>query len=158
MISQLAVMSFLATCDYVFSSHTWGPRREFLFWGGNAMKNLFKNYGLSLVLAALFLVSWGMQTWTGWMKFQDEQKSHGQTAQVFGSGGYVWEWGEATFENWQSEFLQLLSFVVLTSFLIHKGSHESKDSDEEMQSQLNRIERKLSEMSGGGGSQARKAS
>ena len=46
-------------------------------------------------------------------------------------------------ENWQSEFLQLLTFVVLTSFLVHKGSHESKDGDEEIRATLERIERKL---------------
>ena len=52
-------------------------------------------------------------------------------------------WGQATFENWQSEFLQLLTFVVLTTYLIHRGSHESKDSDEAMQAQLDRIERRV---------------
>jgi hypothetical protein len=36
--------------------------------------------------------------------------------------------------------------VVLTTFLIHKGSHESKDSDEQMQAQLNRIEKQLQEL------------
>ena len=51
--------------------------------------------------------------------------------------------GQATFENWQSEFLQLFTFVVLTTFLIHRGSHESKDSDEEMQAALTRIEKRL---------------
>jgi hypothetical protein len=39
--------------------------------------------------------------------------------------------------------LQLLTFVVLTSFLIHRNSPESKDSDEEMQRSLNRIEKRL---------------
>jgi hypothetical protein len=46
-------------------------------------------------------------------------------------------------ENWQSEFLQLLTFVVLTSFLIHRGSHESKDTDEEMMAMLKSIDRRL---------------
>ena len=43
----------------------------------------------------------------------------------------------------QSEFLQLLTFVVLTTFLIHRNSHESRDSDDEMQRSLNRIEKRL---------------
>jgi hypothetical protein len=47
---------------------------------------------------------------------------------VFGDSGYIWEFGSATMENWQSEFLQLLAMVVLTSFLIHRGSAESKSS------------------------------
>jgi hypothetical protein len=50
--------------------------------------------------------------------------------------GYIWPWAQATFENWQSEFLQLFAFVALTTFLIHKGSPESKDSDEQMQASL----------------------
>lgn len=38
----------------------------------------------------------------------------------------------STFENWKSEFLQLFTMVVLVSFLIHRGSQESKDSDAEL--------------------------
>src|SRR3712207_4419059 len=79
----------------------------------------------------------------GWQEFTAQQQQHGQAAQVFGADGYIWDWGRATFENWQSEFLQLLTFVVLTTFLIHKGSHESKDSDEEMQQALQRIEQRI---------------
>jgi len=107
-------------------------------------------YGLAWVLLALFLASWGMQTWTGWREFKAEQAEHQQTAQVFGDDGYVWNWAEATFENWQSEFLQLLTFVVLTSFLIFKGSAESKDGDEEMKQALERIEQRLEAMASAG--------
>lgn len=110
------------------------------------MKKLWQNYNLSIVLALLFLVSWVIQTWTGWMEFAAEQASKGETPEMFGSSGYVWPWAKATFENWQSEFLQLLTFVVLTSFLIHRGSHESKDSDEELMERVKRIEKKLAAM------------
>src|SRR5215218_7426027 len=96
------------------------------------MKRLFRDYNLAVVLLALFLVTWVLHTWTGWREFGAEQNEHQQTAQVFGEDGYVWNWARATFENWQSEFLQLLTFVILTSFLIFKGSVESKDSDDEM--------------------------
>jgi len=103
-------------------------------------------YGLTIVLATLFVVAWGLQTYAGWERFVAEQSEHNESAFVFGQGGYVFEWLAATMENWQSEFLQLLSFVVLTSFFIHRGSHESKDSDDQMQEQLDRIERKLEEL------------
>ena len=106
------------------------------------------NYGLGWVLLALFLSSWVVQTWTGWREFRAEQAEHGQPAEVFGDGGYVWNWGRSTFENWQSEFLQLFAMVALTSFLIFKGSAESKDSDEEMQAALERIERRLDGLAG----------
>ena len=37
--------------------------------------------------------------------------------------GHPWE---ALFENWESEFLQMAVFVLLTTFLIQKGSPESR--------------------------------
>lgn len=107
------------------------------------MRRFVRNYSLSLVLAALFLGAWVLQTALGWYEFKAEQTGHGQAAHWFGAEGYIWNWGRATFENWQSEFLQLLTFVVLTSALIHKGSHESKDSDERLQAAVDRIERRL---------------
>ena len=110
------------------------------------MTRLWRDYSLSLVLAAMFLVSWLIQTGTGWVEFVSEQQQHGQTAAVFGPDGYVWRWAESTFENWQSEFLQLFTFVVLTTFLIHRKSHESKDSDEEMQAALQRIEKAVKQL------------
>jgi hypothetical protein len=105
------------------------------------------NYGLSIVLAILFLVALTLQTWMGWREFVSESTQHGEVPQWFGDNGYIWSWGLSTFENWQSEFLQLLTFVVLTAIFIHKGSHESKDTDEEMQAQLTRIEKKLEALS-----------
>ena len=110
------------------------------------MKRLWRDYSLSIVLGALFLTTWALHAWTGWVHFAADQQSHGETAELLGSAGYVWRWGEATFENWQSEFLQLLSFVVLTSFFVHKGSHESKDSSDAMQQSLDRIEARLRRM------------
>lgn len=55
----------------------------------------------------------------------------------------MWPWLKATLENWQSEWLQLLTFVILTAYLIHRGSHESKDTDEKVDAALARIEQKL---------------
>jgi hypothetical protein len=110
------------------------------------MSKLWRDYGLSIVLAALFLVAWAGQTYAGWVHFRSEQQSHGEQAKWLGEDGYVYEWLAATLENWQSEWLQLLTFVILTAFLYHKGSHESKDSDEEMQASLERIEQKLKEL------------
>ena len=107
------------------------------------LNKIWRDYNLSVVLLALFLLSISLQTWMGWNEFLAEQREHGQTAQWFGAGGYIWTWGSATFENWQSEFLQLLTFVVLTAYLIHRGSHESKDGDDKMQQQLDRIEASL---------------
>lgn len=107
------------------------------------MRRLWKNYSLSIVLTILFAVSLGLQTWMGWRDFASEQRALGAPVAALGPDGYVWSWGQATFENWQSEFLQLLTFVVFTSFLVHRGSHESRDQDEHTQSSLDRIEARL---------------
>ena len=104
---------------------------------------LWRNYGLSITLVALFLGSWALQTWMGWIEFVAEQESHGQAADAFGAAGYFWRWGQSTFENWQSEFLQIFVFIVLTTFLIHRKSHESPDTDYDTEASLRRIEAKL---------------
>jgi hypothetical protein len=100
-------------------------------------------YGLAWVLLAFFLISWVIQSFTGWREFKSEQEALGEAAVVFGDSGYIWSWLRATFENWQSEFLQLLTMVVLTAYLIYQGSSESKDSNEQMQASLDRIEQRL---------------
>lgn len=110
------------------------------------MARFVKEHGLSLVLAFLFIGSWVLQSVTGWVEFVSEQQAHGEAAQLWGSSGYFWSWMQATFENWQSEFLQLFAMVVLTAFLIHKSSSESRDGDEEMKIAILRIEERLIEM------------
>jgi hypothetical protein len=70
-------------------------------------------------------------------------RAHGEAVVV---SDYLVQFGQSTLENWQSEFLQLFSFVVFSAVLIHKGSAESKDSDEEMQAALKRIEKRLDEL------------
>ena len=107
------------------------------------MARIWRNYGLSITLAVLFLFSWGLQTWMGWNEFVSEQQAHDQQAEAFGPDGYLWAWGKSTFENWQSEFLQLFSFVVLTTYLVHRKSHESPDTDYDTEASLRRIEAKL---------------
>jgi hypothetical protein len=107
------------------------------------VRRLWRDYGLSITLAVLFLGSWFLQTWMGWTQFVAEQAAHGEQAQAFGDGGYVWSWGQATFENWQSEFLQVFVFIVLTTFLVHRKSHESPDTDYDTEAALRRIEAKV---------------
>jgi hypothetical protein len=107
------------------------------------MRRVLRDYSLSLVLTALFLLCWGVQTWVGWVEFVSEQQAHAQAAAVFGADGYIWTWAEATFENWQSEFLQLAAFVVLSAYLLHKGSPQSKEGSERQERKLDDLTRKL---------------
>ena len=111
---------------------------------------LWQDYGLSIALFAMFGAAFLLHTFTGWMQYSADQRSHGDEPTVFGDSGYVWYWGEWTLQNWQSEFLELGVIVVLSSFLIHKGSAESKDSDDEIKELLTSIEKKLDLLESGG--------
>jgi uncharacterized membrane protein YhaH (DUF805 family) len=109
------------------------------------VKRLWRDYNLSVVLGLLFVVTWIGQLITEWFTFASEQQEHNQPLQI---GQFLWEFWQSTLENWQSEFLQLFSFVVLATLFIHKGSAESKDSDEQMQKSLDRIEKRLKALEG----------
>lgn len=90
------------------------------------MGKWFKEHGLLLVNAGLFVVFLGGMIISGAATYNEEQSAHGQpTVSVLGflaTGEFL----EATFENWESEFLQMGMYVVLTVFLFQKGSSESK--------------------------------
>ena len=75
---------------------------------------------------AMFLLFLAGQFITGFAEYNDEQAQHGQatvTMTDYLATGHPWE---ALFENWESEFLQMAVFVLLTTFLIQKGSPESR--------------------------------
>ena len=112
------------------------------------MRRVWRDYGLSITLVTLFVISWGLQTWMGWVEFVAEQQSLGEAAEAFSEDGYFWKWGQATFENWQSEFLQVFVFIVLTTFLVHRRSHESPDTDYDTEASLRRIEAKVDDLMG----------
>lgn len=81
---------------------------------------------LSIVVLALFLGTWAGQIATGLVTYNQDQREHGQEAvglvEYLGTGHFI----EITAENWESEFLQMGMFVLLTVFLRQKGSAESK--------------------------------
>jgi hypothetical protein len=107
--------------------------------GSDATK-IWPNFGLSITFAILFFVSWMAQAFAEWGVFREEQLAHGQPARL---ADYVVSFGQSTFENWQSEFLQLFSFVVLSAVLIHRGSAESKDGTDRIEQAVKRIEQRL---------------
>ena len=85
-----------------------------------------RNRSLTLVFFALFLVFLVGQVLTGWHEYNHIQHEHGEAdvqLSAYFATGHFWE---ATFENWESEFLQMAAFVVLTALLIQKGSPESR--------------------------------
>ena len=104
------------------------------------MGKLWRDYNLSIVLLGLFLASWIGQGVFQWFEMANEAQAHGEASTL---AEFIPAFFSSTFENWQSEFLQLFTMVVLTAFLIHKGSHESKDQDEKVDQMLARIEQRL---------------
>jgi hypothetical protein len=75
------------------------------------LRKVWKNFGLSIAFSVLFIVSWFGQGIAQWNHFKAEQAQHNQPAEV---KEFVAEFSASTLENWQSEFLQLFSFVVTT--------------------------------------------
>lgn len=109
---------------------------------------MWRRYGLSIALGVLFALSWAGQALFGWHEYAAEQAQHAQAADA---GGYLTTFARATLENWQSEFLQLLSFVVLSAYLVHRGSPQSRDGQDRLQRdvteilvRLNRLEKERS--------------
>jgi hypothetical protein len=90
---------------------------------------IYRN-GLSIVFVLLMIGSLTGQVYTGWQEHNDFLKDHGAPlmalSEYFVSGHFL----QATFENWESEFLQMALFVILTIFLRQLGSSESKKLDE----------------------------
>jgi hypothetical protein len=90
------------------------------------MRKFVRENSLALAAFALFAASLAGQIATGFSVANDDRQEHGQPAiglaAYLASGHFV----EAVFENWESEFLQMAAFVVLTVKLRQKGSPESK--------------------------------
>jgi succinate dehydrogenase hydrophobic anchor subunit len=104
------------------------------------VRKIWANFALSIVLCLLFFVSWGGQAVSQWRSFVQEQRDHNEVARA---GEFLMDFGQSTLENWQSEFLQLFSFVVLAAAYIHHGSGESKDGTDRVEEMLKRVVKKL---------------
>jgi len=97
------------------------------------MNAFWKNNSLSISFAALTLLSLLGHAWAGYWADEQERFLHHFPVTNFlgylGSGAFA----SSLFENWESEFLQMALFVVLTVGLRQRGSSESKPLDDEPQ-------------------------
>ena len=93
------------------------------------MKAFLRKNGLSVTFLVLFFISIVGQIFSGLAEHNEEMREEGgpqvNVVQYLSTGHFL----QATFENWESEFLQMGLFVLLTIFLYQKGSSESKDPD-----------------------------
>ncbi|MCY0970834.1 DUF6766 family protein [Chryseobacterium wangxinyae] len=88
--------------------------------------SFLKRNSLSIVLLSFMLLCWAGQLFTGFNTVNEELHEKGQPAMdliaYLSSGHFI----QATFENWESEFLQMMLYILLTVSLRQKGSSESK--------------------------------
>ena len=101
--------------------------------------NFLRRNGLTLVLLALLSGSLLGQVIAGRKVYNQELAESGRASlswmEYLGSGHFV----SATFENWESEFLQMGMYILLTVSLRQKGSAESRPMKKSQEQE--RIER-----------------
>jgi hypothetical protein len=90
------------------------------------MRRWVKNNSLSIVLFSLFVIFLVGQSVTGHREYNAEQSEHQAPAVGYSRYLRTGHFVEAIFENWESEFLQMSCYVLLTIWLRQKGSSESK--------------------------------
>ncbi len=95
-----------------------------------------KKYAYAWITLGFFAVSFGLHWMFGWFSFVEEARSHGQAAELT---PYLVEMGRDTFENWQSEFLQLLWQVVGLAYFLYVGSPSSKENDDRMEAKMDAL-------------------
>ena len=102
------------------------------------MRGWIRDRSLGVLFVSLFLASWVVQLYFEWRVYVGERRDHDEPAS-FWSTSFWDEFGQSTFENWQSEFLQLAAFAIATAYLVYKGSSESPDSEERLEAKLNAL-------------------
>ena len=90
---------------------------------------VFEN-SLSICFGVLFVATLTAQSFAGQHAFNADQLAHDATPVSWRDYVLSPNFGGAVLENWQSEFLQFTLFILITVWLVQKGSNESKRLDE----------------------------
>jgi hypothetical protein len=93
------------------------------------MRRFLKTNSLSIVFLVLFLAALSGQAVAGHADFNEEQVRHGDPEITLSRYLVSSDFGTAVMENWQSEYLQFTLFILLTVWLLQRGSPESKELD-----------------------------
>jgi hypothetical protein len=97
---------------------------------------ILKGYAYAWLTLGFFLISLVLHWTFGWSAFADEAAQHGQSPEF---SEYLNEMLRDTFENWQSEFLQLLWQVVGLAYFLYLGSPASKENDDRTEAKLDAL-------------------
>lgn len=95
-----------------------------------------KRYAYAWITLAFFAVSMLGHWIFGWFAFAEEAREHGGAPHL---AAYLVVMGRDTFENWQSEFLQLLWQVVGLAYFLYVGSPASKENDDRTEAKLDAL-------------------
>ena len=106
----------------------------------SARVKIWPSFALGIVVCSLFFVVWVAHALVEWQKYADDQQEHGASPTA---GGFVVQFGEATLQNWQSEFLEEFGLIVLTAAYFHRGSAESRDSEDRIEQKLDEVLERL---------------
>jgi len=90
------------------------------------MKTWARDHGLLLANLGLFVIFFIGMVLAGVGSYNADQVAHHESEVSLAGYLHTGDFYEATFENWESEFLQMGSYVVLTAYLFQRGSSESK--------------------------------
>lgn len=101
-----------------------------------------RKYAYAWITLGFFLVSFALHWYFGWKAYVDDAQSHGEAAHV---SQYLTEMSRDTFENWQSEFLQLLWQVVGLAYFLYVGSPASKENDDRLEAKVDELLKRLPE-------------
>lgn len=99
-----------------------------------------RNYSFAWVTGIFFLFSLAGHWTFGWFAYVDDQTAH---SQVIALGPYFVEMARDTFENWQSEFLQLIWQVAGLAYLYYAGSPQSRGDEERVEAKLDAVLRRV---------------
>src|SRR4051794_7941474 len=113
-----------------------GAKRPLSANGSKGKPSFAKAYSFGIVTAGLFLLSWTGQFFTQLVVVRNESAEHGQP---FEWSDFLAQFFASTFENWQSEFLQLVWQAAGLSLLLFWGSSQSKESDERIEVKIDRL-------------------
>ena len=94
------------------------------------MRAFLRDNGLALFFLGIFLASLVGQSLAGQRVYNQEQLAHGDSPVSYLRYVTSSDFGQAVMENWQSEFLQFVVFILATIWLVQRGSAESKRPDE----------------------------
>jgi len=101
-----------------------------------ARHGVLGKYSYAWITLAFFVVSLLLHWYFGWQAFQDEARQHGQQPEL---AAFATEAARDTFENWQSEFLQLIWQVVGLAYFLYLGSPSSKENDDRLEAKIDEL-------------------